>query len=38
MSAKSIGLPDDPHEYLVRVGVREPDVLGQLREHTASLP
>ncbi len=38
MAAKSFGLPDDLHQYLLRVGVREPDVLRRLREHTASLP
>jgi predicted O-methyltransferase YrrM len=38
MSAKSIGLPDELHAYLLRVGVREPDVLRRLREHTASIP
>jgi predicted O-methyltransferase YrrM len=38
MSAKSLGLPDDLHGYLVRVGVREPEVLRRLREHTAALP
>jgi predicted O-methyltransferase YrrM len=38
MSAKSIGLPDDLHGYLVRVGVREPDVLRRLRKYTAALP
>jgi caffeoyl-CoA O-methyltransferase len=38
VAAKSFGLPDDLHQYLLRVGVREPDVLRRLREHTASLP
>jgi len=38
MSAKSLGLPDDLHGYLVRVGVREPEVLRRLREYTATLP
>jgi len=38
MSNKSIGLNDELHAYLVRVGVREPDVLRQIRERTASLP
>jgi predicted O-methyltransferase YrrM len=38
MSEKSIGLPDDLHAYLLRVGVREPDVLRRLREHTRSIP
>jgi predicted O-methyltransferase YrrM len=38
VSVKSIGLPDDLHQYLVRVGTREPEVLRRLREFTASLP
>jgi predicted O-methyltransferase YrrM len=38
MSVKSLGLPDDLHQYLVRVGTREPDVLRRLREYTAALP
>jgi predicted O-methyltransferase YrrM len=38
MSVKSIGLPDDLHDYLVRVGVREPEVLRRLRKYTAALP
>lgn len=38
MSGKSIGLPDDIHDYLVHTGGREPDVLRRLREHTASIP
>jgi predicted O-methyltransferase YrrM len=38
MSNKSIGLSDELHAYLVRVGVREPEVLRQIRERTASLP
>jgi predicted O-methyltransferase YrrM len=33
-----MGLPDDVRDYLLRVGVREPDVLRRLREHTASIP
>ncbi len=33
-----MGLPDDLHSYLLSVGVREPDVLRRLREHTAALP
>src|SRR2546429_6645210 len=38
MSVKSLGLPDDMHDYLVRVGTREPYVLRRLREYTAALP
>ncbi|PZS28738.1 MAG: SAM-dependent methyltransferase [Pseudonocardiales bacterium] len=38
MSRQSMGLPDDLHSYLLSVGVREPDVLRRLREHTAALP
>jgi predicted O-methyltransferase YrrM len=34
----SIGLSADLHAYLVRVGVREPEVLRRLRERTAELP
>ncbi|HLQ48459.1 MAG TPA: SAM-dependent methyltransferase, partial [Candidatus Dormibacteraeota bacterium] len=38
MSNVSFGLPPDLHAYLVRHGVREPDILRRLREETASLP
>ena len=38
MSNKSIGLSDELHAYLLRVGVREPDILRRLREETAALP
>jgi predicted O-methyltransferase YrrM len=38
MSNVSVGLPPDLHAYLVRHGVREPDILRRLREETASLP
>ncbi len=38
MSGKSIGLSDDLHAYLLRVGVHEPEVLRRLREHTEALP
>jgi caffeoyl-CoA O-methyltransferase len=34
----SIGLSQELHAYLVKVGVREPDVLRRLRERTAALP
>jgi predicted O-methyltransferase YrrM len=38
MSTKSIGLSDELHDYLVKVGVREPAILRRLREETAALP
>jgi predicted O-methyltransferase YrrM len=38
MSKGSIGLSDELNAYLVAVGVREPEVLGSLREETASMP
>lgn len=38
MSNKSIGLTDELHEYLLRVGVREPEILRRLRRETAALP
>jgi predicted O-methyltransferase YrrM len=38
MSNTSLGLPDDLHEYLLRIGVREPPLLARLREETAALP
>lgn len=38
MSNKSIGLSDDLHAYLLRVGGREPDILRRLREETQGMP
>jgi predicted O-methyltransferase YrrM len=38
MSAKSHGLSDELHAYLLSVGVREPEILRRLREETARLP
>ena len=38
MTTKTLGLPDDLHAYLLRVGVREPEVLRDLRQETAALP
>jgi predicted O-methyltransferase YrrM len=38
LSNASIGLSQELHAYLVKVGVREPDVLRRLRERTAALP
>ncbi len=38
MSGKSIGLSDELQAYLLRWGVREPDILRRLREETQALP
>lgn len=38
MANLTLGLPDELHTYLLDVGVREPDLLRQLREETATLP
>ena len=38
MSNASIGLSQELHAYLVKVGVREPDVLRKLRDRTAAIP
>jgi caffeoyl-CoA O-methyltransferase len=38
MSTKTFTLTDSLHEYLLRVSVREPDLLRRLREETAALP
>ena len=38
MSNATLGLPPDLHAYLLEVGVREPDILRELRAETASLP
>ncbi|HEX7968998.1 MAG TPA: class I SAM-dependent methyltransferase [Stellaceae bacterium] len=38
MSKRSIGLSAKLHDYLLSVSVREPEVLRQLREETATLP
>jgi predicted O-methyltransferase YrrM len=38
MSTVSVGLPDDLQAYLVKVGVREPEILARLRAETAQLP
>jgi predicted O-methyltransferase YrrM len=38
MANTSIGLPADLHAYLLRYGVREPDILRRLRAETAGLP
>lgn len=38
MTATTIGLPDDVHAYVLRWGLREPDILARLREETAAHP
>jgi caffeoyl-CoA O-methyltransferase len=38
MSNQSIGLPDELHEYLLSVSLREPDVMQRLRAETAEHP
>lgn len=38
MSGRSIGLSDELHAYLMRVGVREPADLARLRDDTADHP
>jgi caffeoyl-CoA O-methyltransferase len=38
MANKTIGISDDLQQYVVELGVREPDVLARLRAETAALP
>lgn len=38
MANTSIGLPPEVHAYLLERGVREPEILGRLRDETARLP
>lgn len=38
MTNKTIGIPDELHEYVVEVGAREPDVLARLRDETSAMP
>jgi predicted O-methyltransferase YrrM len=38
MANATIGLSPELHEYLLRVGVREPEPLRRLRERTAEMP
>lgn len=38
MSRKTTGLPDDLHEYLLSISVRESDVMTRLREETDDHP
>jgi predicted O-methyltransferase YrrM len=37
MTRRTVYLPEELHEYLVSISVREPEVLRRLREETASL-
>lgn len=38
MAQSTLGLPDDLRAYLLRVGVREPEILARLRDETAAIP
>lgn len=38
MSNATLGLPEELHAYLLDVGVREPELLRQLRDETAAMP
>src|SRR5512146_1687165 len=38
MTATTLGLPDDVHAYVLRWGLREPEILARLREETALHP
>jgi len=38
MANTSIGLPPDVHDYLVKHGVREPELLRRLRDETLAIP
>jgi len=38
VSNATLGLPEELHAYLLDVGVREPDLLRQLRDETAAMP
>jgi predicted O-methyltransferase YrrM len=38
MTSKTIGLPDRVHEYVLRWGFREPEILARLRAETAAHP
>jgi len=38
MSNKSLGLSDRLYHYLLSVSLREPEILKQLRQETASMP
>jgi len=38
VSNATLGLPEELHAYLLDMGVREPDLLRQLRDETAAMP
>ena len=38
MARDHVGLPDDVYDYLIRVGVREPEILARLRDETRRHP
>ena len=38
MSSKTIGLPAAVHDYVLRLGLREPEILARLRGETATHP
>jgi len=38
VSNATLGLPEELHAYLLDVGVREPDLLRELRDETAAMP
>ena len=38
MANASMGLPADLEQYLVKHGVREPEILARLRDETALIP
>jgi predicted O-methyltransferase YrrM len=38
MANRSIGLSEELHDYLMGVGVREPEVMRRLRDETAAIP
>lgn len=38
MANQTLGLSDELHDYLLRVGVREPAALARIRQQTAALP
>ena len=38
MARDNVGLPDDVYDYLIRVGVHEPEILARLRDETGRHP
>ncbi len=38
MANQTLGLSDELHSYMLRVGVREPEALRRIRESTATMP